>query len=43
MHLLVQVTLDTDTVTGASPYVFNISLRSVWGMNGMLADGSKAS
>ena len=37
------VTIDTDTVSGASPYVFNISLRSVWGMNGMLADGSKAS
>ena len=38
-----EVTLDTDTVSGASPYIFNISLRSVWGMNGMLADGSKAS
>ena len=38
-----KVTIDTDTVSGASPYVFNISLRSVWGMNGMLADGSKAS
>ena len=37
------VTIDTDTVSGASPYVFNISLRSVWGMNGMHADGSKAS
>ena len=24
------------------PYIFNISLRSVWGMNGMHADGSKA-
>ena len=36
------VTIETDTVTGASPYVFNISLRSVWGMNGMHADGSKA-
>jgi hypothetical protein len=38
-----EVTIDTDTVSGASPYIFNISLRSVWGMNGMLADGSKAS
>ena len=38
-----EITLDTDTVSGASPYIFNISLRSVWGMNGMLADGSKAS
>jgi hypothetical protein len=37
------VTIETDTVTGASPYIFNISLRSVYGMNGMLADGSKAS
>ena len=36
-------TIETDTVSGASPYVFNISLRSVWGMNGMHADGSKAS
>jgi len=38
-----KVTVETDTVNGASPYVFNISLRSVWGMNGMHADGSKAS
>lgn len=37
------VIVETDTVTGASPYVFNCSLRSVWGMNGMHADGSKAS
>ena len=37
------VTVETDTVTGASPYIFNISLRSIWGMNGMHADGSKAS
>ena len=36
-------TIETDTVTGASPYIFNISMRSVYGMNGMLADGSKAS
>ena len=36
------VTIETDTVSGASPYIFNISLRSVWGMNGMLADGAKA-
>lgn len=36
-------TIETDTVSGASPYIFNISLRSVWGMNGMHADGSKAS
>lgn len=31
-----------DTVTSASPYVFNISLRSVYGMCGLHADGSKA-
>ena len=37
------VTVETDTVSGASPYIFNISLRSVWGMNGMHADGSKSS
>jgi hypothetical protein len=37
------VTIETDTVSGASPYVFNVSLRSVWGMNGMHTDGSKAS
>ena len=37
------VTIETDTVSGASPYIFNISLRSIYGMNGMHADGSKAS
>ncbi len=37
------VTVETDTVSGASPYIFNCSLRSVWGMNGMVADGRKAS
>jgi hypothetical protein len=37
------VTIETDTVSGASPYIFNISLRSIWGMQGMLADGNKAS
>ena len=37
------VIIETDTVSGASPYVFNISLRSVWGMQGMHADGAKAS
>jgi len=36
------VTIETDTVSGASPYIFNCSLRSVYGMNGMWADGSKA-
>lgn len=37
------VIIDTDTVKGSSPYVFNCSIRSVWGMNGIHADGSKAS
>ena len=36
------VTIETDTVSGASPYIFNISMRSVWGMQGMHADGSKS-
>ena len=36
------LSLDTDTVTSASPYIFNISLRSVYGMCGMHADGAKA-
>jgi hypothetical protein len=31
----------TDTVTSASPYIFNVSLRSVFGMCGMHADGDK--
>ena len=37
-----QVLVETDTVTGASPYIFNTSLRSVFGMQGMHADGKKA-
>ena len=36
------IELSTDTVTSASPYIFNCSLRSVYGMCGMHADGSKA-
>ena len=36
------LTLSSDTVTSASPYVFNVSLRSVFGMCGIHADGSKA-
>lgn len=34
--------LSSDTVTSASPYIFNCSLRSVYGMCGVLADGDKA-
>jgi hypothetical protein len=37
------LSLSSDTVTSASPYIFNISLRSVYGMCGVLADGFKAS
>ena len=36
------VIADTDSVTGASPYIFNISMRSAYGMCGAHADGSKA-
>ena len=39
-NILVKV--EIDTVDSASPYVFNCSLRSVWGINGMAADGSQA-
>ena len=38
----VTVKTEIDTVDSASPYAFNLSLRSVWGMNGMKADGLKA-
>lgn len=34
--------LKTDTVASASPYIFNVSLRSVFGMCGVLSDGDKA-
>lgn len=36
------LSLIPDTVTSASPYIFNVSLRSVYGMCGLHADGSKA-
>jgi len=36
------VKIQSDTVSGSSPYVFNCSLKSVYGMNGLYADGSKA-
>ena len=35
--------ITVDTVTSASPYVFNCSLRSVYGMCGLHADGSLVS
>ena len=36
------VELNSDTVTSSSPYIFNCSIRSVYGINGLHADGSKA-
>lgn len=36
------VNLSVDTVSSASPYIFNVSLRSVFGMCGLHADGDKA-
>ena len=36
------LSLSSDTVTSASPYIFNVSLRSVFGMCGVHADGNKA-
>ena len=36
------LTLSSDTVTSSSPYIFNVSLRSVYGMCGLYADGKKA-
>ena len=38
----ISVKTEIDTVDSASPYAFNLSPRSVWGMNGMHANGSKA-
>jgi len=36
------VTVESDTVTSCSPYIFNCSVRSTFGLNGMHADGDKA-
>ena len=33
------VIVESDTVGSASPYIFNVSLRSVFGMNGLDCDG----
>ena len=33
--------LDTDTISSSSPYLFNISCKSTYGMCGLHADGSK--
>ena len=37
------VAIESDTVASSSPYIFNCSVRSVFGMNGLHADGAKAS
>ena len=36
-------TIDTDTTDSASPYIFNCSVRSKYGICGIFADGNKAS
>ena len=36
------VTIESDSVSSASPYVFNCSIRSAYGLCGMWADGNKA-
>ena len=37
-----QIIVESDSTSSASPYVFSCSLRSVFGVNGLHADGSKA-
>jgi len=37
-----EIIVESDSVSSASPYVFSCTLRSVYGMNGLHADGSKA-
>lgn len=37
-----KVMIESDSVSSASPYLFSCTLRSVYGMCGILADGSKA-
>ena len=36
------VEVEVDNVDSSSPYIFNCSLRSTWGMQGMHADGNKS-
>ena len=36
------ISIETDSVSSASPYIFNCSLRSVYGLCGLLANGSKS-
>jgi hypothetical protein len=37
-----QVIVEADSVSSASPYIFNCSLRSAYGLCGMFADGNRA-
>jgi len=37
-----RVIVESDSVSSASPYIFSVTLRSVYGINGMWADGNKA-
>ena len=37
-----KIIVESDSVSSASPYIFNVSLRSVLGMSGLHADGNKA-
>jgi len=37
-----RVIVESDSVSSASPYIFSCSLRSVYGMNGLHADGNTA-
>ena len=37
-----QVIIEADSVSSASPYIFNCSLRSAYGLCGMFADGNRA-
>jgi hypothetical protein len=36
------IVVESDSVSSASPYIFSCTLRSVYGMNGLHADGNKA-
>jgi hypothetical protein len=40
---LASVQAEVDSVESASPYIFNVSIRSTWGICGIWADGSRAS
>ena len=42
LNQTVTVQAEVDSVESASPYVFNVSIRSTWGICGIWADGRKA-